>query len=115
MPQARKEEVLHRISRVAASSGELLSLSGLNLSVLPDELWKITRLTSLHLERNQLKSLPPEIGQLTQLTSLNLAGSQLQSLPPEIGQLTQLGTVKLTTAHGESDQKVVRRNQFTLL
>jgi hypothetical protein len=56
---------------------------------------KLTKLTRLYLNNNQLTSLPPEIGKLTNLTELYLNNNQLTSLPPEIGKLTNLKDLTL--------------------
>jgi Leucine-rich repeat (LRR) protein len=41
-----------------------LSLSGLALTQLPPELWRLTNLYELYLDNNGLSHLPPEISQL---------------------------------------------------
>ncbi len=46
--------------------------------------------TELDLSSNQLTSLPPEIAKLTKLTSLDIGNNQLTSVPPEITKLTNL-------------------------
>ena len=79
-----------------------LDLSGMGLTELPPDIWKLTHLKILNLgyeysgEKNQLTELPEAIGQLTQLQSLNLSYNQLTALPEVIGQLTQLRSLNLS-------------------
>ncbi len=67
-----------------------LSLSKMNLTVLPPEIGKLSQLIELHLSENQITVLPPEIGKLSQLIALDLSKNQITALPPEIGNLSQL-------------------------
>src|SRR5210317_2626507 len=55
-----------------------------NLTKLPPEIGKLSKLKGLLLGNNKFTSLPPEIGQLTALKRLIISGNQLTSLPPEI-------------------------------
>lgn len=81
---------LRRIVECKASGGRKLDLSGLKLTTLPSEIWKLTALRELNLNGNQLRTLPPKIGQLSALTALRLISNRLRTLPPEIGQLSAL-------------------------
>jgi hypothetical protein len=65
-----------------------LDLSGLGLTVVPEELGQLTHLQRLDLSRNQLTTLPAWIGQLADLQDLNLSDNQLTELPTGLGQLT---------------------------
>ncbi len=67
-----------------------LSLEGLGLSSIPEQIGDLTYLRSLDLWHNQLTTLPEQIGDLTALTSLNLRYNQLETLPPQIVNLTTL-------------------------
>ena len=67
-----------------------LDLSGLGLTELPDELWELTRLTTLNLAGNQLTGVPEAISRLTNLTYLRLSENQLTGVPEAISRLTNL-------------------------
>jgi predicted DNA-binding WGR domain protein len=67
-----------------------LSLSGKDLTSLPDELFAFRKLERLDLTHNQLRTLPDRIGELTELRELHLRGNGLQKLPDSIGDLTRL-------------------------
>jgi internalin A len=73
-----------------------LSLSGRDLTALPEWLGQLTQLQSLDLSNNQLTALPEWLGQLTQLQSLDLWANQLTALPESLGQLTQLQSLSLS-------------------
>lgn len=49
-----------RIAAARRQGSVRLNLSGLGLTVLPDELWTLTTLRVLWLSDNQLASLPPK-------------------------------------------------------
>ena len=61
-----------------------LDLSLAVVGTLPDEIWKLTQLTIIYLNHNQLTTLPDGIGQLTQLTELYLNHTDLTILPDGI-------------------------------
>ncbi len=65
------------------------------LTILPDNIAKLSNLTTLNLELNQLTSLPELIGNLSRLTELNLENNQLVSLPESIGNLINLTKLDL--------------------
>ncbi|CCH53979.1 putative serine/threonine-protein kinase pats1 [Fibrisoma limi BUZ 3] len=88
-------EALRRIKNTRSKLSEILDLSGLNLSSLPESIGQLTQLTRLYLYDNQLTILPESIGQLTQLTRLSLHDNQLAVLPESISQLTQLTSLSL--------------------
>ena len=71
-----------------------LRLNGNQLTALPPEIGNLTKLTYLYLDYNQLTALPPEFGNLTNLTTLYLNGNQLTALPPQVGSLTRLTTLR---------------------
>ncbi len=72
-----------------------LSLFDNNIKELPIEIFNLTNLHSLDLVDNQLSALPVEICNLTNLQSLNLAYNQLSALPVEIVNLTNLQSLDL--------------------
>ena len=58
-----------------------LSLYGLRLLSIPEQIGDLTALTSLNLGCNRLTTLPEQIENLTALTSLNLSDNRLTTLP----------------------------------
>nr|MDJ0904031.1 COR domain-containing protein [Xenococcus sp. MO_188.B8] len=57
---------------------------------------KLSNLTSLDLEANQLSTLPESISKLSNLTSLNLRANQLSTLPESISKLSNLTSLILS-------------------
>jgi hypothetical protein len=84
-------EELGRLTTLTA-----LNLQGNQLTSVPAELGRLTALTGLYLSRNQLTSVPAELGQLTTLTQLYLHQNQLTSVPAELGRLTVLTGLSLS-------------------
>ena len=101
-----ESKVIQIIEQAARDGVEELDISGMELTQLPAEIGKLSKLKKLILGKwdeensewvgNSLSSLPPEIVQLTNLTTLHLEANQLSSLPPEIVQLTNLTTLHLS-------------------
>ena len=60
------------------------------LSILPNSIGNLTKLTNLNVDRNRLDYLPNEIGNLVNLGVLSLRENQLRSLPHEIGTCSEL-------------------------
>jgi len=86
------------VKDVSYSSNNRISglyISSKNLTSLPSEIGKLTKLNLLALGNNQLTSIPTEIGWLTALITLSLDNNQLASLPNEIGKLTALTILTL--------------------
>ncbi|XP_011654460.1 probable LRR receptor-like serine/threonine-protein kinase At1g56130 isoform X3 [Cucumis sativus] len=70
-----------------------LKVSGLDIAgVIPPELWTLTSLTYLNLEKNLLSgTLSPSVGNLTQLHTLRIQINKLSGkLPKELGHLANL-------------------------
>ncbi|MBN1982732.1 MAG: leucine-rich repeat domain-containing protein [Chitinivibrionales bacterium] len=67
-----------------------------DMSVLPSQIGKLTRLKVLYLMSNSLTEIPAEIGYLTNLEELWLGYNFLLSLPFEIGSLTRLKILDLS-------------------
>ena len=86
---------LERIEAARRLRKTLLNLSNLGLTTIPSEIWTLTQLATLSLNRNKLTTIPPEIGNLTKLRELSLYDNQLTTIPPEIGNLTKLTTLAL--------------------
>lgn len=62
----------------------------MRLKNLSPSLFKLSYLTTLYINHNNLTSIPPAIAQLRNLIHLDLSSNQLSSLPPELGMLTSL-------------------------
>ena len=88
-------EAMRRISDARLNSSAILSLEGLGLSSIPEQIGNLTALRSLSLNRNQLITLPEQIGNLTALTGLSFGHNQLTTLPEQIGNLTALRSLNL--------------------
>jgi hypothetical protein len=93
-PPEEAEQVASQLIMAAANEADsVLSLSGLGLARLPDELRMLRYLTRLDLSDNLLTELPEWIGELSTLELLVLRGNRLMQLPPSLarlGRLTQL-------------------------
>ena len=63
---------------------------GRNISELPECLYELRGLRSLHLQRNEIEHLSDKLGQLVNLEELKLGGTALKTLPATIGQLKRL-------------------------
>ena len=82
---------------LAALAGTLLELdlSDNLIEHLPDWLGRFGRLRTLDLSRNRLATLPASISGLGRLTRLGLAGNRLIELPVELGALRHLSDLDL--------------------
>ncbi|NEZ59582.1 COR domain-containing protein [Adonisia turfae] len=88
-------EAKRRIQEAIKSKATELSLSDLELTSVPKELYQLNQLIQLDLSQNQLTSVPQELGQLNNLTYLSLSQNQLTSIPKELGQLNNLTNLDL--------------------
>lgn len=86
-----KEVVFEDLTR-----GTTLILSGLGLTALPPEIFKMERVNEIFLSGNQLKALPNSFSPLELLTRLDLSGNQLTKLPASIASLPHLRTLKVS-------------------
>jgi Leucine-rich repeat (LRR) protein len=89
------ELALERITAAEANGQSSLDLKGMGLTELPPEIGKLSHLTQLNLNRNQLRILPAEIGQLSNLQGLMMGENLLTSLPAEIAHLSSLMSLNL--------------------
>ena len=73
-----------------------LTLNKAQLSSIPGELLtKLSFLEKLELNQNNLTRLPQEISKLTKLVFLSVARNKLEYIPPELSQLKSLRTLDL--------------------
>lgn len=68
---------------------------GRGISELPESLYELRGLRSLHLQRNDIEYLSDKLGQLSNLEELKLGGNPLKALPASIGQLKKLRILTL--------------------
>ena len=94
-PSSGTDEAERRIRQAIRTGQDALSLTGLDLTELPESLSGLTALTKLDLGLNQLTALPESLGGLTALTTLTLADNQLTALPESLGGLTALTILSL--------------------
>lgn len=66
-----------------------LEITGSVRNISPS-LWKMTHLTTLYLNDNNLTRIPSDVNKLTHLMHLDLSNNKLRSIPPEIGDLIYL-------------------------
>ncbi|KAF4787932.1 Leucine-rich repeat-containing protein 57 [Turdus rufiventris] len=70
--------------------------SGARTAALPEELCKLKKLETLHLNGNHLRQLPAAFGQLSALKTLSLSGNQLRTVPTQLSGLRHLDVVDLS-------------------
>ncbi len=117
------------------TGGNVLNLSGQNLSKVPDSVFNQTNLTELNVSNNkltgalqaeirklanlrvlnasnnQMTGVPAEVGQLSKLEVLNLANNQLTGLPYELGNLKNLKTLNLSgNNYAEQDLAIIKKS-----
>jgi internalin A len=92
---ADKKKILELIEQAAKESWTELDLSNNQLTKLPSEIAKLTKLTYLNLRNNQLTIFPANITKLTNLTRLDLRKNQLRKVPTEVTKLISLTTLSL--------------------
>jgi len=90
-----RNEAMLRMIEVRHSGSDHLSLYGLRLSSIPEQIGDLTGLRSLNLSSNQLGTLPEGIRYLTALENLGFSSNQLETLPEWIGDFTALESLDL--------------------
>ena len=96
MPQDESfHEAEQKIEQARRENATTLSLTGMNLTELPESLGQLQNLQRLGLDNNQLRSVPESLGQLQNLQTLFLYHNQLSSVPESLGQLQNLQTLSL--------------------
>lgn len=87
-PYSNIEEVMNLDTVKLGDSTYMLTREP--IGKIPNDLCRLPKLKSLHVQYRQLTNLPKEITQLTQLSELKLGGNKLTKLPKEIVNLEQL-------------------------
>ena len=72
-----------------------LDLANNNLTVIPEDISKLTKLQFLNLNNNNFTVIPESICNLSQLQILNLENNNLTVIPESIGNLSQLRSLFL--------------------
>ena len=67
-----------------------LSLKGLKLTTIPQEVFSFPNLRYLDLSRNKITDIPSQIGSLKELNYLNLSNNLIDTISDSIGQLQEL-------------------------
>jgi len=121
------------IAKVAP--GNVINLSGRNLTKAPDyifnqkntveldlsnnlisgalqsQIQNLQKLKVLNLSNNKFTGVPAEIGQLKKLEVLNLSSNELTGLPNELGNLSNLKLLDLRgNNYSETDLATIRKN-----
>lgn len=94
--EAELPELFERVS--ASSTLEDLALVGCDIAALPDDLSRLRRLASLHVEQAELSTLPASIGRLAQLEELWIRACPVRELPASLGELTSLEALRILAA-----------------
>ncbi|RXM92200.1 Leucine-rich repeat-containing protein 57 [Acipenser ruthenus] len=66
---------------------------------LPEEIGKLRKLETLHLNGNQLRSLPASVGGLAALRTLGLSANRFREVPAGLGTLRHLDLLDLSRNH----------------
>jgi len=81
---------LERIKEAQAKDFPSLSIDGIHLGEIPEELYTLSEIDSLDLSRNNLTKIPEEIGKLIDLKYLHLDNNKLSTIPKQLFQLIHL-------------------------
>ena len=80
----------------AFKNAQVVDLSGNALTSFPQELLKLSKVTSIDLSENAIKTVPVEIGSLTGLTRLTLRNTGIATLPTSIGSCAALAILDVS-------------------
>ncbi len=88
-----------------------LDLSNNNLGgSLQAEVRQLQNLKTLNLSNNHFAGVPAEIGQLKNLEELNLSNNQITGLPYELGNLSKLKILNLRgNDHSKADLEIIKK------
>lgn len=96
---------------------EVLSLSGNNLTSIPEWISKLTKLRALDLGNNKLESFPQEIKELSNLEYVSVAYNDIDILPEWINDFKKLTTLVMdnTKYSASSTESIKFINQHTIV
>lgn len=66
------------------SEEKILNIKELEIDYLPNEIFKLTNLESLHIAYDNLKEIPKDIGKLINLKSLDICSCDVKTFPKEM-------------------------------
>ena len=95
-PGQARATAAERIKEAYEKKSTELSLKGLDLSSLPENIGALTLLTAIDISENQLEKLPESIGQLKELEELHAQSNRLLTLPHTLCQLQKLEVLDLS-------------------
>ncbi len=88
-------EVFTRLEAARRSGDPVLDLAGLNLTAIPDELFRMAFLEKIDLSDNRLSTIPTELTLLVKLQSLNLAANRISRINLAVLNMSSLQQLKL--------------------
>ncbi len=95
---------------------EFLDIADNEIETLPNELFQLKKLHTLHADRNHIKKMPLKIGQCTSLKYLTLAQNQITRFPAGLGKLKKLDILNVARNPirklPESLEKCISLNQI---
>jgi internalin A len=106
---AKWRTIGHSIDQPYGAKTEILDLSQIGLTDVPNSLRTVPHVELLDLGRNMIKALPPWIGELPELKAIDLGYNRLRALPKEIGLLRKLKDLGLNNNEMETLPKEITR------
>src|ERR1044072_5459094 len=97
MPHEGYEEAVRKIKAAKKEGSAELSLTGLNLTELPPELFELSNLIRLQLNDNEITIIPDEFSVFTQLRILWFQNNKITEIPKAICQLFSLQELSLSS------------------
>src|SRR3989338_3522530 len=83
----------------------VLDLSNQNLTTVPNDITKLTKLNELNLSNNKFTSIPASVLDVSTLITLNLSNNQISKAPQNLGKLTNLQSLNLSENNFSENEK----------